>query len=202
MKKIESIIRLIERYLFAATIALIRCVDERQALDQTNGVEIPGGIYGIIDAIKALTGCTEEEAWQRAEAAGIPMGCHIDQKHGAKGCGYAKLVATQPATVLAPEAVPAEDRLHQVNLRHGMVLTLLGEHHPNYAVINYRVGFSIDPDQANADGLGIFNLDVWACTAYAIRLGLDAEKFANHMIEVYKRTVTALTGITEFVILE
>ena len=41
-----------ENYLFPADITLIRCVDERQAMDNTNGVEIPGGIYGIIDAIK------------------------------------------------------------------------------------------------------------------------------------------------------
>ncbi len=186
------------RYLLKADTSLIRCVDERQAKDNTNGVEIPGAIYGLIDAIKHFTHCSEEEAWKRAKEAGLPIDGHIDEHHGAKGCGYGRLVEEQPATVMAPEAVPAQQRLAKIQEAEGQVLMLLGDHHPTHAIINHRVDYSLDPDQATKDGFGIFNFDAWAARRFGAMLGLDEGAFAMHLEEVYKKTVTALTGITQF----
>ncbi len=193
---------LVEKYLFPASLDTIRCVDERQAIDASNGVEFPGGIYGIIDEIKRLSGCSEDEAWEKARQANIPLDDHIDEHHGAKGCGYARLVEEQHETVLAPESVPAQKRLEKIQQLGGKIQTLLGEHHPTHAVINHRIHTSIDPDQATENGLGIFNFDKWAAKVFGERLGFDPQKFADDLEKVYRRTVTALTGIQDFVILE
>jgi len=188
------------KYLFPADITLIRCVDERQAeeTDNTNGVEIPGAVYGIIDAIKHFKTCSEDEAWKLAMTANIPLGGHTDEHHGALGCGYARIVENTPDAVLAPEKVPAADRLKKIQQVDGLVLNLLGEHHPTHAVINYKEGYSLDPDQAAADGWGIFNFDKWAARAFGTMLQIDGEIFADHLENVYKRTVQKLTQIQSF----
>lgn len=198
----QHTLSLISRYLFPADIGLIRCVDERQATDNTNGVEIPGAVYGIIDAIKLFADVDEDAAWRIAVNAGIPIGAHIDEHHGALGCGYARLVETTHASVLAVESVPAATRLATALSHGGQVLTLLGEHNPTHAVINRRIGYSVDPDQAIADKLGIFNFDRWAAVVFADMLAFDHAAFANHLEGVYRRTVNALTGITEFLTIE
>lgn len=188
----------LELYLLPANIDLIRCVDERQAEDATNGVEIPGGIYGIIDAIKAIKGLTEEQAWQLAQESDIPIDAHVDDHHGASGCGYAKLVETDPSKVGAPEAILAKQRLERVRQAGGNILHYIGDHKPTHATINNRTGFSLDPDQAMIDGLGVFNYDAWAAREYANRLNINPEKFAKHIENVFKQTVTALTGMAIF----
>lgn len=200
MRKEEAEVPNFEKYLFPADIALIRCVDERQAVDNTNGVEIPGGTYGIIDAIKYFKpNITEEEAWKLAKEKGIPFGGHIDQHHGAKGCGYGRLVEEKPEIVRARENIPAADRLRRIQEnKDGKIQTLLGDHHPTHAVINHRKDFSIDPDKAYKDKLGIFNFDKWAAKIFGELLGFDGDAFADHLEDVYKRTVTELTGITTF----
>jgi len=186
-----------EKYLFPADSTLLRCVDERQAVDNTNGVEIPGGIYGVIDAIKHFNpNLSEDAAWQLAREKHIPICGHIDEHHGARGCGYAKLVEDEPKTVSARESIPAKDRL--VRIPGENVLTLLGEHKPTHAVINHRENFSIDPDKACGDHLGIFNFDRWAAKLFGERLGFDGDAFADHLENVYRKTVTRLTGITTF----
>jgi len=187
-----------QSYLFPANINRTRCVDERQALNNTNGVQIPGGIYGIIDAIKHVSGVTEEDAWKRAHDAGIPIDGHIDEHHGAKGCGYARLVEEEPQTVLAPESVEAQKRLEKIQKAGGSVLTLLGDHHPTHALINHKENFSLDPIKATQDGFGIFNFDMWAAKKFGEKLNLNSDEFASHLETVYKHTVTKLTGITEF----
>lgn len=192
----------ITKYMLRADITLLRCVDERQATLPTNGVEIPGGIYGIIDAIKFMGAVSEDIAWETVHTHKIPVGAHIDEHHGATGCGYGKLVETSPATVFAPEKVLAEDRLTRVRLAHGTVYTLLGDHHPTHAVITEKEGFSIDVAKANADSLGIFNYDKWAARQFGKRLGYDADAFADHLEKVFRATVTALTGITDFFVLK
>ncbi|MFZ5845196.1 MAG: cadmium-containing carbonic anhydrase [Patescibacteria group bacterium] len=188
-----------ETYLLPADLNLIRCVDERQAEDATNGIELPGGTYSIIDFLKTHLGISEEEAWEKAQETGIPMGGHVDNHHGPQGCGYAKLVETNPQAVSAPEAVPAASRLAKIEeAPNGQVMHYLGEHRPTHAVINHRVGFSLDPDKAVAGGLGIFNFDAWAVSEYAQRLGVDPQIMTSHLLQVYRQTVTALTGITTF----
>ena len=188
-------IKTLEKYLLPADISIVACVDERpDRIDNMNGVEFPGGTYGIIDAIKVLTGCTEEQAWERAQAAGIPMGAHSDEHHGVKGCGYGKLVETEPGTVLAPEAVQVEKRHARIEAAGGVLPVLHGEHAPTHATINYRGGTSIDPDLAVAGGFGIFNYDYWAALDYALLLKIEPERFAEHLKEVYVRTVMRLTN--------
>lgn len=194
----ESLMTDPEQYLLPADINLIRCVDERQATDATNGVEIPGGIYGIIDAVKVLANVSEDEAWRMVRVAGIPFGAHVDDHHGARGCGYANKVENDPQAVLAPEKVVAQERLDRVRQANGVVMHYLGEHHATHATINFREGFSFDPDKASEHGLGVFNCDAWAVGEYAQRLGMNPNVMEEHMIRIYKATVTALTGITSF----
>ena len=186
-------------FLMTADSTKIRCVDEREAKDViNNGVAVPGGIYGVIDTIKVTAGVSEEAAWQMAQNAGIPIGGHMDEHHGPKGCGYGKLVETEPATVGATEAIPAEIRKNRIEQAHGELVTLLGDHHPTEAIINSRQGTTIDTKKASQSGRGIFDFDVWAMEGYAEKLQLDPGTFTSHMIDVYKKTVTKLTGITTF----
>jgi hypothetical protein len=190
--------KLIEKYLLPANSNLIRCVDERQALDSTNGVEIPGATYSIVDAIKHFKGVGENEAWELAIKNGIPIGAHIDDHHGPLGCGYGKLVETNPKAVLAPESVPVAKRLKRVEEANGLIMHYLGEHHPTHAIINWRKGFSIDPDQAAEDGLGIFNCDIWIVAEFAKRLDIDPLKMTKHIEDVFRRTVIQLSSIRDF----
>lgn len=186
-------------YLMPADYTRIRCVDGRVAKDVVNsGVAVPGGIDGIIDAVKALRNIDEASAWKLALDAGIPVGGHTDELNGAEGCGYAKLVEQEPETVLAPESVTVQNRISSIEKNLGEILTLLGEHQPSEAVINLRQGTTIDTKKATEDGLGIFCYDAWAMPAYADALNLDPEEFTAHLLEVYKKTVTRLTGLTKF----
>ena len=187
-------------YLMKANEKKTRCVDEREPDAKTvnDGIAIPGATFGIIDAIKTLTGASEEEAWDRATKAGIPMNGHDDTHHGPKGCGYERLVEEEPASVLAVESVPAATRKAKLEEEHGTVITLLGDHQPTEAIINYREGTTIDTKKAVNEHRGIFDLDAWALSAMAEKLGIDTNVFTAHVIDVYKHTVTKLTGITEF----
>ncbi len=190
----------IERYLTPANTNLLDCVDERANVQHiTHGVEVPGGIYGILDAIKALTGASEEEARRLVKKAGLPIDAHDDEHHGARGCGYGKLVETEPETVMAVEAVPAEERFAWVQQHDGTILHYIGEHNPTHAIINHRSGLTIDPEHAAQDGFGAFSCDLWAIPAFAQKLGIDPQKMTDHIEQVYRRTVTALGGITDFV---
>jgi hypothetical protein len=194
----ENIGSLAEPFLLPANLELIRCVDERQALDATNGVEIPGGIYGVIDAIKVLSGRSEDEAWDYAIAQGVPIGAHIDEHHDALGCGYGRLVEQSPSSVLAPESIPAQERLNRVKAVGGTVMNYVGDHNPQYALINNRRGRSFDPDQAWEAGFRAFNFDRWAAEAYARRLKLKPKQMGDQLENVYKATVRALSPITKF----
>lgn len=50
-------------YLRKADLHVIECVDERVSDGAENGVEIPGAVYGMVDAVKSILGLTEEQAW-------------------------------------------------------------------------------------------------------------------------------------------
>jgi len=197
----QEILAKVEKYLMPASLDIVACVDERQdKIDGNNGVKFPGGTYGIVDAIKTLTGSTEEEAWDKAQKAGIPMGAHTDSHHGELGCGYGRLVQTAPESVGAAGAVPVADRFQRVTDAHGTAPMLYGEHAPTHATINYKEGLSIDPDQAVPAGFGIFNYDYWAAKDFGKRLGIDPVAFADHLKDVYTKTVTTLTsgGVNKF----
>lgn len=207
----SDITKKIEPYLKQATTEKVRCIDERPEKsadasqpDGAKGVQFPGGYYGIIDAIKALSGCTEEEARQRAREANIPLGIHDDEHHGILGCGYGKLVQTEPTTVLAPEAVDVTSRFDFVTSQENHeVFTLIGEHNPTYALINHREGKTIHSAQAVAAHVGSFNYDYWAALKYGSQLRFDPQQFADHMLAVYQKTVIRLTNgaITTFYII-
>jgi hypothetical protein len=188
----------IETYLLRANKKRIRCVDEREATVPSDGVAIPGATDGLLDAIKFLKNVDEATARQLIISTKLPIAGHIDEHHGPKGCGYRKLVETEHKTVGAPEAVSADDRLAWITQEHGEILTLLGDHHPTAAVINYREGTTIDTKKATTDGQGIFNFDIWAMAGYAEKLGIDPAAFTNHLQDVYRKTVTRLTGMTTF----
>jgi hypothetical protein len=194
----ESPIQL-EEFLMQANTNRIRCVDERKATALNNGVAIPGATDGVLDAIKSLLPVDEFAARQLLLRAKLPIGGHIDEHHGSKGCGYRKLVETEHGTVDAREAVLAESRLTWITDNGGEVLTLLGDHHPTDAVINYRTGTTIDTEGAGAKGKGIFDFDIWAMKGYAQKLDIDPDDFTDHMLDVYKKTVTRLTSITQFI---
>jgi len=194
----EKLLNEIKHFIQPASKGLIRCVDERQALDAHNGIEVPGGIYGVVDAYKAITGADEEKAWQVVLRSGVPIGAHIDAHHGALGCGYARLVQTTPKSVLAPEAVTAESRLARVQAAQGTVMHYEGDHRPTTAIINDKDGYSFDPDQALKNGLGVFNLDRWALPQIGEKLGIDPQVFTDHVEKAFRKTVTELTGIQDF----
>ncbi|MFH0749764.1 MAG: cadmium-containing carbonic anhydrase [Candidatus Gottesmanbacteria bacterium] len=188
-----------EQFLMPANPKKIRCVDERVAdTAKHDGIAVPGGTEGIIDTIKFLKQVDEETAWKFAVDAGIPMGGHIDEHHGSKGCGYRKLVETEPETVLAVESVAAETRKATLENAHGEITTLLGDHQPTEAIINYCEGTTIDTKKAIGENRGIFDLDAWALSDMAEKLGIEKTEFVSHMTDVYKKTVTKLTGITTF----
>lgn len=189
-----------EQYLRPANKKKSRCIDERKPEEGENdGVAIPGGTNSIIDTIKFIKHVDEDTAWQLAIDADIPMGGHIDKHHGALGCGYERLVEQNPDSVGAVESVPAAQRLARIQNAHGEILTLLGDHHPTEAIINFREGTTIDTKKATGDGRGIFDFDIWAMNGYAEKLGIDPDAFTSHMLEVYKKTVTELTGMTTFI---
>ena len=183
----ETITKKIEPFLVQATMMKLRCVDERPEKTsgeiQENGlkgVQFPGAWYGVIDAIKSLSACTEEAARQRAMDAHIPFSIHDDEHHGALGCGYGKLVQTEPETVMAPEAIDVASRFSFITSQpNHEVLTLVGDHHPIYATINYREGTTIDSPNAVAAGVGSFNYDYWAGITLGKQLSMDPKQFAD-----------------------
>lgn len=200
-----SITKLIEPFLTKGTINRIRCVDERpektQDTKDEKGVQLPGACYGILDAIKTITNCKEEEARKKAKDAHIPWSIHDDEHHGALGCGYGKLVQTESETVLAPEAVAVAERFAFVSAQPiHEILTLIGDHNPKYAIINYREGTTIHSPKAVEAGVGSFNFDYWAAVAFGKQLRVDGQQFATHLLEVYTKTVMRLTNnaITTF----
>ena len=191
-----------KEYLRKADLHVIECVDERLSDGVENGVEIPGAVYGMVDAVKSILGLTEEQAWDYVYSHNVPIGAHIDDHHDEEGCGYAKLVQTEPGTVHAVEAVPAAERLARVNGYGGRVTTYTGSHQPTFAVINDKRGQSIDPDAAMGNGIGIFSYDRWAAHEFGKRLKMNPKQVAAHIENVYRATVARLAGINQFVVLK
>lgn len=184
-----------------ADLDVLNCIDDRRSDGISNGVEIPGAIFGVIDAVKAIRNIAEEEAWKAVVRAGIPLFAHLDTGQGARGCGYARLVEDTPNVVLAVESVRAQERLERLLPLGGHIVTYVGHHHPDYAVINDREGFSFDPESACAQEFGVFNYDRWAARRFAQRLSMDPDGFAGHLENVFRGTVSALSPISDFVVI-
>ena len=194
----EEVTQKLRPFFQQATLTKLRCVDERKEQKETQGekgVQFPGAYYGIVDAIKHITGITEEEAREKAKQAHIPFSIHDDTHHGALGCGYGKLVQTEPETVLAPEAVDVTNRYAYVKTQEGAnILTLVGDHNPMYALVNYHEGTTLDSPRAVDGGVGSFNYDYWAGIELGKLLGIDGKQFADHLLKVYQNTVMRLTN--------
>lgn len=77
-------------------------------------------------------------------------------------------------------------------------MTYQGSHQPKLAAINDKRGYSVDPDKAMGEGNGIFSFDRWAVKEYAKKLGIPEKQLVDDLEKVYRLTVTALTGITQF----
>lgn len=184
-----------KKFLVNATIAKIRCVDERYSAEQTNGVQIQGATSGLIDAYIAITGATEDAAWNTFEKAGIPFDGHDDTHHGANGCGYNNKVEKDPGSVGAKKSATAASRLARVKSER--ILHYQGEHNPKFATINRSKGKTLNTNGILSTGQGTFNLDAWAIDEYAKKLHLSkdqAKMFSNHVIDSYRQTVMTLTS--------
>lgn len=199
--------------LLPANFFRVVCVDERTVKEKnrTNPVKLPGATYAVVDALKTLYRYTEESAWKIIQEARVPIATHLDDHFDPSmevvGCGYAKLVETQPQSVFAVEAVKTAERLTVVSQFGGEILHYLGHHTAKYAVINRRQGFSLD--QNKLPTLGIFSCDTWAAKYYAVFLKqidpqINPDEFQDHIEKVFRATVETLTSkkISDFVIIE
>lgn len=202
------------KYLRAANLGHIECVDERDIEDEPgqeyfvpaarDGVQIPGAVFGLVDAVKLFRQVTEEEAWKIVAEAGIPLTGHDDEHHEALGCGYEKLVEKTPKTVRAVESVAADDRMAKLRHEGGLVQRYLGHHQAKQAVINRIEGLTIDPEKGYEDDKYFFSCDSWVAKVYGPKLGIEAKVLQDHLEEVYMRTVMALTEnqLKDFVVIE
>lgn len=191
-----------KEFLIPADINKLRCVDERNAADQTNGVQIQGATSGIVDALKTAKNISEDQAWSIVASTGVPLDGHVDDHHGPNGCGYNNRVETDPSTVGAPERQSAAKRLTRIQPER--VLHYIGQHNPSYATINFVVDTTLNSNRILASGEGTFNLDAWALMPLATKLGLshdESARFVTHIIESYKKTIITLTNsaISSFV---
>lgn len=182
-----------KKFFIHATTKKIRCIDERIAPDQNNGVQIQGATSGLVDAYKSVMGVSEDAAWKALSDAGIPIDGHVDEHHG---CGYNLQVESNPAAVDAPGSASVSDRVSRVAAAHGNLLHYKGDHNPKYATINYMKDKTLNTNDIFKSQTGTFNLDVWAIDGYAKMLHLDHDKadlFKSHIIRAYMDTVTTLT---------
>lgn len=191
------------KFFMHATTRKIRCIDERPAEDQNNGVQIEGATSGLVDAYKAVTGVSEDAAWDAMRRAGIPLDGHV----GDHGCGYNGQAENSPENVGAPERVSSASRVERVMAAKGNLLHYVGDHNPKYATINYMKNKTLDTNSIVNAGEGTFNLDAWAIDEFAKKLQLDKTQtvaFRDHIINSYQKTVTTLThgAISTFIVIK
>lgn len=187
-----------KQYLVPADTTGFGCIDDR---NPNFKVKVPGAVYAVIDVLKSTFEFTEEQAWNRFMSTGLLPDVHTDTHHGKKGCAYGKTVENNPQAVLAPEAIPVEQRYDCAVEKGGTSTEYAGDHHGNYAVINNRIGTTLhsqgflsasQQELGSEEPLGSFCYDRWFMGALAEKLGVDAEKFTTHMDAVYNATLTAL----------
>lgn len=182
----------------------ILCIDERRKKEKIQrAIRLPGAVYGLIDAIKAVGHLSEPDAWNLAKERGIPMDAHTDDHHQegneGEGCGYGATVQHKPEVLGVVESIPANERLERAKTGGGRVFHYTGGHRPTHAILNYVPDTTIDQQQAWNDGLGLFVCDLWAVPDLAHRLGLDSTKMTDFMTALFKNTVNHLAPGTPFV---
>lgn len=188
----ETEIMKFEEYLIDADPENIRCIDDRADEEgEDNAVQLPGGIYYLLDVCKRLKGDSEESARQRILKAGIKPGVHGH-------CGYAHTVEEHPDAVGAIESVSEEERQKWAREKDGKVGKLKGEHAPKYAVLNYKEGKTFNTNRATEEGKGTFSIDIWYLKKVAEKLGIEEEKLIDDAVVTFKKTVTELSGISDF----
>ena len=187
-----------KEYLVTADPSRLRCVDERHATNQTNGIQIQGATSGIVDALKTVQPpLSEDGAWNAVGRAGLPVDGHDDDNKGADGCGYNNRVETDPSSVGAKESITAASRLARVHPER--ILHYEGDHNPRHATINFIPDTTLNSNGILAAGEGTFNLDAWAILSMATKLGLshdESARFVEHIVSSYKQTVMTLTKST------
>lgn len=193
----NELLKTAERFFTEANPNRIRCIDERRFSPDSNGIQIQGGTYGLLDALKKILNISEEEARTIIIAKGIPLGAHTHVDLAELGCGYAAKVQSDPTSVGAVEAVSAEDRLNWIRANGGEVLVYTDEHDPQLAIINYKYGKTLDTNSAMGNGIGIFNFDAWAVPNLAKKLDIpdtSITNFTSLVVENYRNTVNTLAG--------
>lgn len=219
-------------YLRPATIEYLVCSDERekqgevgtegQKLDNLNPIELPGGVFLVIDILKTKHGYTEEQARDLVVRAGIPIGAHDGPVHShdvqdqtehiaAEGCGYEnKVQNAHEALGLASSASAAERR--EWALRHaqegrGTFYSVHGDHIVVATYVNYRKGTSIDAPKAWAAGKGMLGCDAWALEEYLVMLKeldpqIDVEAGVAFGVSVFEKLGGMLAPGVPHIVLE
>lgn len=213
-----------------------RCVDDRRdkpidnyPYDQGeyNGRQFPGGTFGIIGALRVVTGMKEKEAQDLVVRAyrkrGWKIGDHIDDEHGqitdleklekrTKGCGNQDAIRAGKVGIysfVAPEEV--DSRFELIKRERGYLPVLTGEHEAVGAGINLKKGTTFNPKSAVPKKESIFNLDLLEVEGVAKELWqeLDSRQkqdqteesfvssFLRTVIKDYLQTLAALNGPRE-----
>lgn len=188
---------LLLKYFVPANVNQRLCVDEREFRPESFGVRLPGASSYELDLLKKARKLTEYEARVAVARSGI-LGFHNDA-HGARGCGYNRLVEDDPQTVGASESVKALDRFAYGMGNGAFIVTCLGNHDPHLAIINNQTGMTFDTNRAWRDGLHAFNVDAWFGVVLARQYSLSRDKVVKHLITTYKRTVNRLAPETPFI---
>jgi hypothetical protein len=204
-------------FLVKADIGKVVCVDERKVdwpeeESNTNNlvaVKIPGGIYGIVDALKSVLHISENEAWDIIVKTNLPIVIHNGPEHshdpstnggvGPNGCGYANLVENSPEKVLAPEPVSAKSRTETVKKLGGQIYSVTGEHKIDQVTIVWKERMTIDQQAALNAGVGILDCDAWAAGIYANKINecnpeisLNKEEFVQQIVKEFKAVAAVL----------
>lgn len=180
----------------------VRCVDDRPVIeeekDSTLEPQIPGSSYGLVDALKILTGVSEEEAITRVQMVLRELG-YAFSTH--EHCGYLDLTERKdnPLGISAP--LNAQQRLTRVDDDiDGITLHLKGEHAAGaLALINTDSSTRFNTTQAVTEGHPAFNLDYGFTKQVEDALVAHGQdkltgQFANQVARLYLRTIKALTG--------
>ncbi|MCL5019010.1 MAG: hypothetical protein M1426_00830 [Patescibacteria group bacterium] len=177
----------------------VRCVDDRPVIEEEKEEalepQIPGSSYSLVDALKMLTGVSEEEAITQIQMVSRELGYAFSTHDH---CGYLKLAGDSKVNALRlTETQPPDQRFTRVD---GITLHLVGEHATNaIAVINTAISARFNTTQAVNEGRPAFNFDYhFAQQAEDALVSHGQEKlagqFASQVTRLYLRTIKALTG--------
>lgn len=194
----DRVIEFAKKYLVQVDTTGFGYIDDR---NPNLKVKLPGAVYAIIDVLKSTFGYTEVQAWDRFMQTGLLPDVHTDQHHGEEGCAYGKTVQNNPQVVLASESIPVAQRYHHAVEHGGTSTEYAGDHHGDYAIINNRMGTTLDSqgflsnsqqELGSEQPQGSFCYDRWFMNELASRLKVDATEFTAQMDAVYQATLRAL----------